>query len=460
MSYRKVVCIYPYYREVPIYEFFPPLGLEYIAAAIENEVGEVCVIDLRYEKRFDEDLRAGADLFLVSVNWPYELDSVCEVIRSLPAGTMTVVGGRFATENIEDLFARCPNIDVIVRGDGEDTMRELVRTGSPANVAGLTWRDGGRVVHNPDRALTTISDTLYPNRGKRRYRYRISYRNIGLGYSFDSLLSSQGCPFNCKFCSFKTNTLGQKRDWSARTPESVMKELGEIDAKVVAFIDDNFFADIRRVDRICDLILEAKMKKIFLANARISIANHPDLLKKMHRAGFRLLMIGLESAQDKSLKLLNKGFKTEDVKKAFAVLHKSNMLTNGYFIVGLFGESEKEMLEIAPYAREIGVDLISPNRLRYEKYSGLAKLLEGNDEYYIGDGNRIYSKRYGPAEINRIVKRISSEFFDARQVFAIVRKGLRIGFPGWRFYGHLIAALPRILARARRRKKRAACAAA
>jgi|WetSurMetagenome_2_1015567.scaffolds.fasta_scaffold21199_2 radical SAM superfamily enzyme YgiQ (UPF0313 family) len=461
MSYTKVVCIYPYYREVPIYEFFPPLGLEYIAAAIENEVGEIVVVDLRYEKRFDEELRAAADLFLVSVNWPYEFDSVCEVIRSLPAGVMTVVGGRFATENIEELFARCPNIDAVVRGDGEDTTRELVRTGSPENVAGLTWRDGERVVHNPDRSLTTISDTLYPNRAKRRYRYRISYRNIGLGYSFDSLLSSQGCPFNCKFCSFKTNTLGQKRDWSARTPESVMKELGEIDAKVVAFIDDNFFADIRRVDRICDLILEAKMKKIFLANARITIANHPDLLKKMHRAGFRLLMIGLESAQDKSLKLLNKGFKTEDVKKAFAVLRRANMLTNGYFIVGLFGESEEEMLAIATYAKEIGVDLISPNRLRYEKYSGLAKLLEGNDEYYIGDGNRIYSKRYGPAEINGIVKRISREFFDARQVWAIVRKGLRIGFPGWRFYGHIAIGLPRIAAaaRKRRRDRRAARAA-
>jgi radical SAM superfamily enzyme YgiQ (UPF0313 family) len=405
-------------------------------------------------------LRAGADLFLVSVNWHYEFDSVCEVIRSLPPDTLTVVGGRFATENIEELFERCPNIDIIVRGDGEDTVRELVRTGSPANVAGLSHRVGGRIVHNADRALTAISDTLYPDRKRRRYRYRISYRNINLGYSFDSVLSSQGCPFNCKFCSFKTNTLGQKRDWSARTPESVLGELKEIDARVVAFIDDNFFADLRRVDRICDLILEAKLKKIFLANARISIANHPDLLEKMHRAGFRLLMIGLESAQDKSLKLLNKGFTTADVRKAFGVLRKSNILTNGYFIVGLFGESEEEMVEIASYAREIGVDLISPNRLRYEKHSGLARLLEGNDEYYIGAGNRIFSKRYGPAEINRIVKRISSEFFDAGRIWAIIRKGLRIGFPGWTFYCHIMLGLPRIAAAFRRRKKRRAPAAA
>jgi len=453
MAYSKTVCIYPYYREVPIYEFFPPLGLEYVAAAIEDLVGELSVIDLRYERRFEEAIR-GADLFCVSVNWHYEFDSVCEVIRSLPAETMTVVGGKFATDNLEALFERCPNIDVIVRGDGEETIRELVRAGSPANVAGLSYREDGRVIHNPDRPLAPISNTLYPNRARRRYRYRISYRNIGLGYSFDSLLSSQGCPFNCKFCSFKMNQLGQKREWSERTPESILAELGEIDAKVVAFIDDNFFADLERAERICDLLIAAKTRKYFVANARISIANHPELLRKMYRAGFRLLMIGLESAQDKSLKMLNKGFTTADAKKAFAVLRKSNIMTNGYFIVGLFGESEEEMLEIVSYSHDIGVDLISPNRLRYEKYSGLAKLLEGNSDYYIGPNNRIFSKRYGPAEINRIVKRISAGFFNARQVASIMGKGLRIGFPGLTLYGHLAVGLPRIIARSRKRKRR------
>ena len=459
MNYKKAVCIYPYYNEVPIYEFFPPLGLEYVAAAMEDLVESVSVIDLRYEKDLAGVLGAGADLFCVSVNWHYEFDSVCEVIRSLPARTATVVGGKFATENMDDLFARCPNISVIVRGDGEETIREFLRAGSPVGIAGLSYRDNGRIIHNIDRPLASISNTLYPNRKRRRYRYKISYKKISLGYSFDSILSSQGCPFNCKFCSFKMNQLGQKREWSARTPESVLAELKEIDAKVVAFIDDNFLADIERVDRICDLIVQAKLKKYFLANARISIANHPDLLKKMYRAGFRLLMIGLESAQDKSLKLLNKGFTTATVKEAFAVLKRSNMLTNGYFIVGLFGETEEEMLEIVPFAHEIGVDLISPNRLRYEKHSGLARLLEQNDDYYIGANNRIFSKKYGPKEINRIVKQISSGFFNARQVWSIVRKGLRIGFPGVTFYAHLTIGLPQVIARARNRKKKRLLAA-
>jgi anaerobic magnesium-protoporphyrin IX monomethyl ester cyclase len=459
MTFQRAVCVYPYYQEVPIYEFFPPLGLEYVAAAIEDLVAEMCIVDLRYERHFGDVISGGADLFCVSVNWHYEFDSVCAVIRSLPAEATTVIGGKFATENVEELFERCPNIGVIVRGDGEETLREFVRLGSPEGVEGLSYRCDGRIVHNANRRLGPVSNTLYPNRRNRRYQYRISYKKRSLGYSFDSIVSSQGCPFNCKFCSFKMNPLGQKRDWSARTPESTLQELKEIDAKVVAFIDDNFFVDIKRVEKICDLIIEAKLNKIFLANARISVAKHPELLKKMYRAGFRLLMIGLESAQDKSLKQLNKGFKTSDVRKAFEVLRKSNILINGYFIIGLIGETEEEMLEIVPYAKEIGIDLISPNRLRYEKYSGLAVLLEENNDYYVGEGNRIYSKRYGPKDINRIVKQISAGFFNRGQVWATVRKGLRIGFPGWTFYLHLVFALPRILSRVRMRKKRRLAAA-
>jgi magnesium-protoporphyrin IX monomethyl ester (oxidative) cyclase len=458
--FTKVVCVYPYFQEVPIYEFFPPLGLEYVAAAIEDLVEDVCVIDLRYEEHLDEVAAAGADLFCVSVNWHYEFDSVCEVIRSLPAEATTVIGGKYATENVEELFARCPNIDVIVRGDGEETIRDYVRAGSPVDIEGLSYRDGGRIVHNANRRLADVSNTLYPNRKRRRYKYKISYQKVGLGYSFDSIASSQGCPFKCKFCSFKMNPLGQMRDWSARTPESVLAELREIDAKVVAFIDDNFFADIERAERICDLIIEAKLNKFFLANARITIARHPGLIKKLYRAGFRLLMIGLESAQDKSLKSLRKGFKTADVREAFAVLRESNILTNGYFIVGLIGETEEEMLEIVPYARDIGLDLISPNRLRYEKYSGLVQMLEENDEYYVGEGNRIFSKQYGPKEINQIVKKISSGFFDGRQIRAIARKGIKIGFPGWVFYLHLLFGLPRIISRVKKRKTKRLRAAA
>jgi magnesium-protoporphyrin IX monomethyl ester (oxidative) cyclase len=374
VKFEKVVCIYPYFREVPIYEFFPPIGLEYIAAAIEDLVDDVRVVDLRFEKDLHGFLRDGADMFCVSVNWHYEFDSVCELIRALPKDATTVVGGRHATANVQQLFDACPNIDVIVRGDGEATMREVVASGSPEHLEALSYRRNGKVIHNANRTLRPVSNTLFPNREARRYKYRISYQKVGLGYGVDSVVSSRGCPFNCRFCSFNRNPLGQRRTYSERTPESVIAELRRIPAKIIAFLDDNFFVNLKRAEEICDLLIKEKLNKKFIVNARVSIGFQPILLEKMYRAGFRLLMIGIESAQDKSLKALDKGFTTADVRNAFKGLRKSNMLTSGYFIVGIIDETMEDMIEIASFAEEIGLDLIHLNRLRYERYSGLGDL--------------------------------------------------------------------------------------
>ncbi|MFQ3674952.1 MAG: radical SAM protein [Endomicrobiia bacterium] len=450
---KNVLCIYPYLQEVPIYEFFPPVGIEYIAESIRDMVNNVTVIDLRFEQNYTKFINSSLDMICISVNWYYEFENVCNIIRSLPQNIFTVVGGRQATDYIEELFQSCPNIDVIVRGDGEDTVRELVEKISPENIKGLSYRQSNKIVHNENRELPPVSNTLFPNRKFRRYKYFMSYQKVNIGPSFDSLMSSRGCPFNCKFCSFKLNPLGQKRNWSARTPESVINELKQIDAKVVAFIDDNFFADIKRAEKICDLIIQEKIKKIFIANARVSIAKYPFLIKKMYKAGFRLLMLGMESAQDKTLKQLNKGFNTAQAYEAFEIFKKSNILTNGYFIIGLIGETEQEMLAIAPYAKSLGLDIISLNRLRFEKYSGLKELLDNNKDYYVGEGNRIYSKNYGPKEINQILKIIRAKFYDKKQILSLIFKGLRIGFPDWKFVLKTFFYLPKILFKLKNRRK-------
>jgi len=454
VRFGKVVCIYPYFREVPIYEFFPPIGLEYIAAAVEDLVDDVSVVDLRFEKDLHGILRNGADMFCVSVNWHYEFHSVCELIRALPKDATTVVGGRHATANVQQLFDSCPNIDIIVRGDGEETMREFVTSGSPENIEGLSYRRNGKVIHNANRNLNAVSNTLFPNREARRYRYRISYQKVGLGYGVDSIVSSRGCPFGCRFCSFDRNPLGQRRTYSERTPESVLAELRRIRAKVIAFLDDNFFVNLKRAEEICDLIIEEKLNKKLIVNARVSIGFQPRLLAKMYRAGFRLLMIGIESAQDKSLKSLDKGFTTADVRNAFKEIRRSNMLTSGYFIVGIIGETNEDMTEIASFAQEIGLDLIHLNRLRFERYSGLGDLIEQNNDYYVGDRSRVYSEAYGPKEMLTILKRIRKEFFTYRKLVAIAFKAMRIGFPGWRFFLRMPIVLPRVAIRLLRRKKR------
>jgi len=455
MKLKKIICLYPYEKILPYYEFFPPVAIEYIAAAIQDLADEVLLVDMRYEKDLAGVAAPDADMFCVSVGWHYDIEDVYTVIRSLPKEVMTVIGGKYATENVDAIFASCPNVDVIVRGDGEETIRELITTGSPENVQGLSYRRNGAIIHNPNRVLGPVDNALYPNRKLRRNKYDVGYRRSSIGVGFDAIISSRGCPFHCKFCSFNFNPLGQKRSWSARTPESVVQELRETDAKIIMFIDENFFADVKRAEAICDLIIKEKQQRIFIGQARVTIGFHPELIKKMYAAGFRVLFMGIESAQDKSLKLLHKGFTTADVRKAFEVIRKAGMFIHAYFIVGLIGETEEEMLAIGPFAEELGVDTIALSRLRYEKYSALEEILAKNPDYYVDERDCIVSKQYDGTAIKRIRRKIGRDFYTVKHIVSLLVKAFRIKCPPASYVLRFVWAYIKedVLARERKREQ-------
>ncbi|MCL4558634.1 MAG: B12-binding domain-containing radical SAM protein [Deltaproteobacteria bacterium] len=450
----NVLCLYPYVKEVPIYEFFPPIGLEYVATAVSDMVESIRIVDSRYVKDPISHFTPSVDTALVSVNWNYTYDEVCEMIRRIPAHIRIVVGGRQATDCVEDLFQRCPNISIIVRGEGEATARDLFSGRPLEEVKGISYVDNGKVVHNEPRPLPSLNSLKSPDRKLRTTIYRATIRGIDLGVGFDAIMSSRGCPYNCKFCTFKLNPLGQMRKWEARTPESTVREIEAIDADFIAFVDDNFTADMNRVERICDLIISQGIKKMFLCNVRIDIARRPALVEKMKKAGFKILMVGLESAQDRSLVALQKGFKTDRVREAFKVLSKSGMLINGYFIVGIIGEVEDEMLMISKYAREIGIDFISLSRLRWEKFSPLEDVVKATPGYYIGKDNGIYSEKYGRKELTAILKRIDHDFYTPGQVKQIAGKALRLGVLTPRRLLRLLYYVPYILLKTNASKRR------
>ena len=449
-----VLCLYPYVKEVPIYEFFPPIGLEYVATAVSDMVESIRIVDARYVKDPMSYFGPSVDTALVSVNWNYSYDEVCSVIRQIPSHVRVIVGGRQATDYVEDLFLRCPNISIIVRGEGEATMRDLFSGRPLEEVKGISYVDDGKVVHNEARPLLSVNDAISPDRALRTTTYRATIRGIDLGVSFDAVMSSRGCPYKCKFCTFKLNPLGQLRKWEARSPESTVEEIEALDAEFVAFVDDNFAADMNRVENICDLIISRGIKKMFLCNVRIDIARQPALLKKMRKAGFKVLMVGLESAQDKSLVAMQKGFKTDGVRDAFKVLARSGMLINGYFIIGIIGEDEDEMLMMSQYASEIGLDFISLNRLRWEKFSPLEDIVKANAGYYIGQDNGIYSKRYGRKELTSILKRIHRKFYTPGHVMQILVKALKLRVFTPRRLLTLLCYVPYILIKTHASKRR------
>lgn len=466
MKFKHALAINPYFGDATAtMGIFPPTGLEYIAASMEGLVGKVTLLDLRHETKYHdpktlgEFIRREVDLICISIRWQTRFKYICDFVSQLPAEITTVVGGYKATEEVEYLFERCPNIDMIVRGEGEDVIKDIVSGVPREDILGLSYREEGQIVHNENHELPELTEIAYPDRSLRHYEYDLTLHGVRLSrHTFDTMLTTRGCPFKCKFCTFSLNPLGQKRSYTERPIDSVIEELKTITANTVLFSDDNFFTNLKRAEEICDRIIESGIKKTFIVQARIDIARRPDILEKAEKAGFRLFLLGIESPHDRILKQLQKGITQKQIRESLAVLNQFKFFLHGYFIYGNIGETKEEMVYIAKFAKEIKLDTISFQKLRVEKFSPLQEVVENTPGYRFDRiGGPVYSDQYGRKELKQIRNEIRAGFYDAGQLLHIASKAHRIGLVNGR---DLLVALPRFpillyrLATRRRRKKK------
>jgi radical SAM superfamily enzyme YgiQ (UPF0313 family) len=466
LKYKHVLALNPYFGDgTSTMGLFPPTGLEYIVASMKNLVGKVTLLDLRHENAYQDPdvlsrfIRAEIDLLCISIRWDAKFRDICDFVSRLPDEVTTVVGGYKATLEVEYLFERCPNIDMIVRGEGEEIIKEIVMGVPWKDIRGLSYRANGNVIHNENQQLPDLANIAFPDRSLRTHDYYWSECGARLSrHTFDTILTTRGCPFKCKFCTFSLNPLGQKRSYTERPIESVIEELKTITADVVMFSDDNIFTNIKRSEQLCDLIIENNIKKIFAVQARIDIARYPHILAKAEKAGFRVFLFGIESPHDWILEQLQKGITQQQIRDAFAVLTQYNFYLHGFFIYGNIGETEEEMLYIPKFAKEIKLDSINFHKLRIEKFSPLKEVVESTPGYhYERIGGPVYSDRYGLAELKRIRNKIRSSFYDLPQILHIAKKARQVGL----FRGRdLTVALPNLptllygLVRRKRQKKK------
>jgi radical SAM superfamily enzyme YgiQ (UPF0313 family) len=439
MRYNHALFLNPYAasqtKTTSITGLFPPTGLEYVATSARDLVEKLTLLDLRYESDLSNTdklldfIRKEIDVICVGIGWDKEFKEVCDLLNLMPDTTPLIVGGYKATEQVEELFKQCPAIDIIVRGEGEETIREILAGEQRETILGISYRENGKIVHNENRPLPEADIILSPDRSLRRYDYRVALygKNI-TQLTYDTVLGARGCPFNCKFCTFSLNPLGQKRTYSARSVESVIQEIESITADIILFSDDNFAVNVTRAKEICDAIVVHKIKKRFLAQTRIEITKHPELLEKMVAAGFKILLLGIESPHDHILAQLNKGFDSDTVRQSFTVFRKYPIFYHGYFIYGNIGETEAEMLYIAQFAREIGVDTIACNKLRVNKFSPIKEVVEKTPGYHVTLKGEVYSDTYSHTVLKKINKKIKASFYNPWKILKIVKKFLETKF--------------------------------
>ena len=439
MKYKHALFLYPYgvkkTTTASVNRLFPPTGLEYIATSAKGFAEKITLLDLRYEEELStpekllDFIRKEIDIICVSIGWDREFNDICDLLNLMPDNIPLVVGGYKATEQVEELFQACPSIDIIVRGEGEETIREILKDLPKEDILGVSYRKEGKVFHNQIRPLPEIDIIPYPDRGLRKGKYQLSlYGTRITDLKFDTVLSARGCPFNCKFCTFSLNPLGQKRPYAERSISSVIEEIELLDADVILFSDDNFATNVKRASAICDEIIKRKIKKRFLAQVRIEIAQHPAFIAKMVKAGFKMLSLGIESPHDHILAQLGKGFGRTQLREAFDVLRKYPIFYHGYFIYGNIGETEEEMLYISQFARELGVDTVACNKLRADKFSPIRKMVEKMPQYHLTAKGEVYSDTYSHSALKKINKRIKFTFYTPLKILKIANKSIRVRF--------------------------------
>jgi anaerobic magnesium-protoporphyrin IX monomethyl ester cyclase len=292
---------------------------------------------------------------------------IIRLIRALRPSVRIVIGGydpTLATEVYEDPRL---GIDLIVRGEGDLTFRDLVRAierETPlAEVAGLSYFDGGpeggSFRHNPDRAVSHLDDIKPPNRAA-----RVLQGYTFLGRQVDVIETTRGCTYDCSFCSIIEM---RGRNFFKHQIDRVIDDIRDArtrGARAIFIVDDNITLDVKRFEALCRAIIDAGLTDIdyMVQGMTSSIANHGETLAPlMERAGFRYVFLGIENILDEELTFLRasaKNSKREGGRRtgnatlqAIDYLHRHHMIVIGGLIVGTPDDTRESIETNLEFAR-------------------------------------------------------------------------------------------------------------
>ena len=367
MKNLKIALIAPPYplEEAPS----PPLGLCYVAAACEAAGARVVILDYIVSKYSPEKLQAALDDFQpdvvgatsVTMNFPQAISILRDAKVHMP-NAITMMGGPHVSFDVENTLGRHPELDLIVIGEAEQTLQELLpAVGSRSRwpeIAGIAYRDDDRILRTPDRPLITDLDALpLP---ARHLLPMSRYRALGFPVS---IITSRGCPNRCIFCLGRRMVGNRPR---FRSAERVVDEIegllaGGLD--IINVADDLFTANRRRVHALCKEIKRRGLDFIWSVFARVNTVD-PELLKAMRAAGCYSISFGIESGNADMLKRVKKGITLEQARRAVEWSKGAGLRTHASFMVGLPGESTATLEETRRFAEsleiEYGFHFLSP----------------------------------------------------------------------------------------------------
>lgn len=313
---------------------FEPLALEYLAAGLKLDGHEVALLDARITPDIEAACRRFQPQVVGLTAYTSQVNIAKDIAGRLKAAIpdlLVVVGGHHATVSPEDFNS--PAIDVVVIGEGVFTLREVLRAAPSGqgflHIGGLAVPDPQGMRFSAARRYTPLDDLPFPDRTltaeHRRHYFSEWFKPLA------SVRTSLGCTARCNFCALWAITGGK---YLRRTPESVVEEIRTVEEPNVFFCDDESMCDVKRMDRLADLIAAAGIRKNYFLYGRVdTIVKHPELFAKWAKIGLAQVFVGMEDYSDERLVAMNKGVVSSDQDKAVRILDELGIMMYASYMV-------------------------------------------------------------------------------------------------------------------------------
>lgn len=359
-----------------------PLGILYIAAVLDQEgykpeildafmanfpfrkIGNTTEVGMPYEKIKEEIQRRQPEIVGITNPFTSQVDhaiKVADIVKEVDSSIITIVGGPHVTVVPKQFLEVAKNVDIVVMGEGEYTMldilRSLERNNGLNNVEGIAYRSEKKIMINSPRQFNNDLDNLpYPayhliNMEQYLDPKMIEYRSFQKRSL--SMITSRGCPFSCSFCSVY---LHMGKIFRAHSVDYVVDHIEylvtKFRVKTIYFEDDNLTFDIKRFEAICDKIIERKIKFQWeTPNGVRADYLTLDLLKKMKKIGCQSVFVGVESGDQYVLdNIIGKNLKLKNIIKFARMCKKIGLKTGAFYIIGFPGETKETMMNTVNFA--------------------------------------------------------------------------------------------------------------
>jgi anaerobic magnesium-protoporphyrin IX monomethyl ester cyclase len=344
----------------------PPTNLMYLASSLEKESYSVKIVDddllqMGYEKVSEMAENLNPQLVGVTATTSTIKSALkyVELIKNILPNSLTAIGGPHTTFMPYETLKSSENLDVVVIGEGEETIVDLVNHSTESShdledVRGIVYRNlkNGNLKTTQKRPLIKDLDTLpFPARHLVPFdSYGASQKQTG------GIITSRGCVYNCNYCS---SSLIMGKKFRSRSPDNVVDEIEELTDKYqitdIGFMDDTFMLNKRRANDIADEIKARDLDLSFVASSRVDSVDQ-NLLQNLKNSGLKTIYYGVESGSQRILDLMKKGITLKQAEDAVKSAKNADLEVLTSFILGYPGETEEDMNKTIDFSTKLDSD--------------------------------------------------------------------------------------------------------